>query len=115
MISDDNVLYTQGKDPSLVDGRVLGVVLVLSAAQALWVTAEAKAMAIWLAATVSRLAVMAGQQAAMADGPARLLLGVATPETLAAQADTPEAKPAHVPATRAATGEARRWMTRESG
>ncbi len=90
-------------------------VLVLSAAQALWVMAEAKAMAVRLVATVSWLAGMAGWQAPMADGPARLLLGVATPVTLAAQAGTPEAKLARVPAARAATGEARRWMTRESG
>jgi hypothetical protein len=95
MISDDSVLYTHGKNPGLADGGVSGVVLVLSAARALWATAEAKAMTVWLAAMVNRLAVMSGRQAA--------------------QAGTPEAKPAHVPAARVVTGEARRWMTHESG
>jgi hypothetical protein len=115
MISDDRVLYTHGKDPSHADGGVSGVVLVLSAAQALWATAEAKAMAVRQAAMLSQLAAMAGRLAAVVDGPAWLPLEVATPGTQAAQAGTPEEKPACVPAARAATGEARRWMTCESG
>jgi hypothetical protein len=44
-ISDGNVLCTHGRDPSLVDDDVSGVVPVLLAPQMLLVTAEAKATA----------------------------------------------------------------------
>jgi hypothetical protein len=76
--------------------------------------AKATAMASWLAAMACWLAAMADRLAAMADRPAQLPLWVATPGTRAAQAVAPEAKPAHVPAALAATGEVRRLMTCES-
>jgi hypothetical protein len=111
MISDDSVLYTRGKDPSHADGGVSGVVLVLSPAHALWAMAMAvrqAAMLSRLAAMAGRLVAMAGRLAAVVEWPARLPLEVATPGTQAAQAGTPEEKPARVSAAQAATGEARR-------
>ncbi len=61
MISDDNVLCTRGRDPSLVDDGVSEVVPVLSAPQVLWAMAEAKATAM-----AARLTVMADWMAAIA-------------------------------------------------
>jgi hypothetical protein len=58
-----------------------------------------------LAAVADQVAAMSSRQAAMTDRPAQLPLGVATPGPQAAQAGTPEAKPAHFPA--AETGGAR--------
>jgi hypothetical protein len=96
MIFVDNALCTRGRDPSRVGVEVSEVVPVLSAPQTLQATAEAEGMPV------------VGQQAAKADQPARIPLVVVTPEAPAAQAGTPEAKPACIPAAQAATVEAKR-------
>jgi hypothetical protein len=74
-----------------------------------------KALAARKPAVEVKWAAMAGWLAAVVEGPVQLPLEVATPGTQAAQAGTPEEKLARVPAARTATGEARRWITCESG
>jgi hypothetical protein len=105
MIFGDNVLCTRGRDPSRVSGGVSEVVPVLSAPQTLRATAEVEAMALVAqqSAVVDWMAAVVGRQAAKADQPAQIPLVVATPEAPAAQAGTPEAKPARVPVAQVAT------------